>query len=92
MPSNSHSQLVYDYANGIMSAIMAEKIFIYSSTGDALLASFDSSALGGIPENIAITEIVTSSNYSSKSSSGGCNITGAGLVLFILAALKFKKS
>ena len=91
--SNSHCQLVYDYANGIMSAIMAEKIFIYSSTGDALLASFDSAALGGIPENIAITEIVTSSNYSSKSSrSGGCNITGAGLVLFILAALKFKKS
>lgn len=88
--SNSHCKLIYDYENGIMAAIMAEKIFIYSSTGDALLATFDSAALGGTPENVAITTVITSTNYSSKSNRSGCNITGAGLVLFILAALKLR--
>ena len=88
---NEKCQLAYDNDYQIMSALMGEKIFIYSSTGDTLLASFDSETLGGIPVNISMSTVITSTKTESSSSSG-CNITGAGLVLFILAALKFKKS
>ena len=91
---NPNCKLIYDYENSIMSAIMNEKIYIYSSTGDKLLATYDSAALGGVPVNVAITTVITSENYSNSSSGSSCNITGAGFILMILslAALKFLRS
>lgn len=87
--SESACQLVYDKDKNVMAALMGGKIFVYESKTDTLLGEFDSADLDGVPLSITMSTVIKSS---SKKNSSGCNLTGAGVVLMLIAALKFRRS
>ena len=87
--AESACQLVYDKDKNVMAALMGGKIFVYESKTDTLLGEFDSTDLDGVPSSIAMSTVITTT---SKKNSSGCNLTGAGVVLMLIAALKFRRS
>ena len=79
-------QLLYDDNNKILAAILGSKILVYSMANDALIGEYSSDLLGGLPVNIALTQV---SGDDGKQSSG-CNFAGAGVIM-LLACVFMKR-
>ena len=78
MQGTSDCQLVRDSDNNILAAMIGDSIYLYDMKEDELLASFDSSSLGGSPLNIAVSKV----DYDEGSSSGSnCDVSGMGALM-----------
>ena len=76
-------RLVRDGDNGILAAIVGDELLVYMMENDAVLGEYDSSELGGLPDQITVSAV---SGEKSKSNSG-CSITGAGMMVLLLAGV-----
>ncbi len=82
-------KFVRDGDNGIMAAIVGDDLLVYRMRSDTLLGKYDSSELGGLPEQIAASAV----KGDDGSSNSGCSFSGMGAVMLILAGVSvFRKS
>ena len=88
MQGTSDCQLVRDSDNNILAAMIGNSIYLYDMKTDILLASFDSSSLGGSPLNIAVSNV----DYDEGSSSGSnCDVSGLGALMMSVCILGMMK-
>ena len=85
--TGEYSSLIYDSDKKILVALIGNKLIFINSSSYELVAEFDSSNLGGIPNSIA--KVLTSGADNSTKSGCNLNIYFAGLII-LLAGLKFK--
>ena len=78
MQGTSDCQLVRDSDYNILAAMIGDSIYLYDMTNDELLASFDSSRLGGVPLNITVSRAEYDSG---SSSSSNCSISCLGAMM-----------
>ena len=84
---DSVSRLLYDDDGGVLAALLGNKVFLYNLRGDALIAEYDNSLLGGKPVQIALSY---SSGDDGKNSSG-CDMSGGGILLLLIGAMIFRR-
>ena len=91
MQGTSDCKLVRDSDYNILAAMIGDSIYLYSMTDDELLASFDSSRLGGIPLNITVSHAEYDNGSSSNSN---CSVSGLGgmmMSVFVFGVLRRKR-
>ena len=91
MQGTSDCQLVRDSDYNILAAMTGDSIYLYDMTNDELLASFDSSRLGGVPLNITVSHAEYDSG---SSSSSNCNVSCLGTMMmsvFVFGMMKRKR-
>ena len=69
--------------NGMLAAVLGEKILICDSSNGATLEEFDSDTLGGVPVYACVRYI---SGEKSDSSNGSCTLSGAGIFMLLAFA------
>ena len=72
-------QLVRDKDNWIIGVIAGDTILVYRMDDDVLLGEYDSILLGGLPLQIAVSNV---SGDKGKNNSG-CSLSGMGMMLFL---------
>ncbi len=75
-------RLVRDKDNGIIGALAGDTILVYRMEDDELLGEYDSILLGGLPEQIAVSNVTGSD----KKSNSGCRISLSGMGMMLLLA------
>ena len=70
---------VRDDTRNVLCVILGDELRLYSIVNGELIAAYNSTQLGGVPYDMAITN---SNTNRSSSSNGGCEISGAGMILF----------
>ena len=73
--------LVYDESDGVMCAVLGGKLMVYSTKDDSLIGEFGSVLLGG---NISYVASGVVKGEEKDNNSGGCNLSGAGILLVSL--------
>ena len=76
-------RLLRDRSSGIVSAIVGDKILLYKMNRDTLIGEYDSSELGGVPVQIALTSVPGDNG----SNSSGCSLSGIGMMMIFLAGV-----
>ena len=82
---------VINIGGGMVVAVLGEKILICNSSEETVIREFDSNALDGVPVYITTRE---TSGEKYDSSSGSCNLSGAGIIMLLTfagIALKSRK-
>lgn len=85
---DSDCQLVRDNDYNILAAMIGDSIYLYDMEKNEFLDSFDSSSLGGIPLNIAVSKAEYDNG---SSSSSNCNVSCAGAVLALILGFALRR-
>lgn len=82
--TGSRLQTIKDDGNNVLAAIIGGKLYLYDMKNDNLAGEYDSSVLNGEPVSLSLT----SASGDDGSTSSGCEISGAGIIL-LMACVKF---
>ena len=83
----SECRLLYDTNNGLLAALIGSKILIYRMKNDVLIDEYDSASLGGQPVNITMSYV----NGDDGRTSSGCDIAGAGIIMFLAGVMIIRR-
>lgn len=78
--------LLYDETDGVMCAVLGDKLMVYSLKDDTLIDEFSSSELGGTIRHVT-SGTVKGEEHDNNS---GCNLSGLGIILMSLLVRRRK--
>lgn len=88
MQGTSDCQLVKDSSYNVLAALTGDSIYLYDMTTDELIASFDSSSLGGTPLNMTASRAIYDDG---SSSSSNCDVSCMGAIMMIVLGVSLMR-
>lgn len=87
--TGENCQLLRETNHNLLAILVGEKILLYRISDNVLIAEFNTTALGGMPSNIAMSTV----DVEDSSSSSGCNSMNVGMisVIVIFAGMIFRR-